>query len=314
MKGMKQRVNDVLIVTKSANSAASALGREIAGWLSQQGVRAQALENNSCSESHGNCFQEMRLQDQRPDIILVLGGDGTLLSVARKVVTAGLPLLGLNLGKVGFLTELTPANWREKFAKILAGDFEIREHLALEYALKRGARTVAGGTVINDVVIARGGLARLVSLRLSANGETMGHMRADGLIISTPTGATGYAVSAQGPLLFPGLQAISVTPICPFLGEFHPLVLPADAELSVEVYETTTRIYLTLDGQEGIALANKDLIRVRRAKKGFFLAQLDNSSYFQKLRGTGLIGSSFPDGRQGPHSAGKPSGREPQES
>ncbi len=302
---MKQPVSDVLIVTKSANTTASSLGQEIADWLSGQGVRAQAVENNSSDGSQaGDSFQEMSLDTRRPDLVLVLGGDGTLLSVARKSVAAGLPLLGLNLGKVGFLTELTPDNWREKLERILKGECVIREHLALEYELQRGPRTVARGTVINDVVIARGGLARLVSLRLWANGEKVGCMRADGLIISTPTGATGYAVSAQGPLLFPGLQAISVTPICPFLGEFHPLVMPADAELCVEVYDTTTRIYLTLDGQEGIALINNDQIRVRRAGKGFCLAQLDNSSYFKKLRGTGLIGSSFFDGRQDPESAG----------
>ncbi len=295
--GMKQPVSDVLIVTKSANNAASALGQEIAEWLSIRGVRAQAVENNpSSGKQSGNSFQEMSLDTQRPDIVLVLGGDGTLLSVARKSVAAGLPLLGLNLGKVGFLTELSPDNWQEKLERILKGECTIREHLALEYTLERGPRIVTSGTVINDVVIARGGLARLVNLRLWANGEKVGSMRADGLILSTPTGATGYAVSAQGPLLFPGLQAISVTPICPFLGEFHPLVLPGDAELCVEVYDTTTRIYLTLDGQEGIALINNDRIHVRRAEKGFLLAQLDNSSYFKKLRGTGLIGSSFSEG------------------
>lgn len=292
--GMKQRVNDVLIVTKSANSVANALGREIAVWLSERGVRVRSVENNSADSSNpGRNFQDISLQEQRPDLILVLGGDGTLLSIARKTVEAGLPILGLNLGKVGFLAELGPDNWRTKLQQLLDGDFSIREHLALDYSLQRGPRTVDSGTVINDVVIARGGLARLVSLRLSVNGEMIGSMRADGLILSTPTGATGYAVSAQGPLLFPGLQAISVTPICPFLGEFHPLVLPADVVLCVEVYDTTTRTYLTLDGQEGITLVNNDRILVRRAQKGFFLAQLDHSSYFRKLRGTGLVGSLF---------------------
>ncbi len=292
--GMKQPVRDVLIVTKSGHSKAKALGQEISAWLSDRGVGALAVENNSSDKSSdGGCFQKMSLQESRPDLVLVLGGDGTLLSVARKTVAAGLPLLGLNLGKVGFLTELAPDNWQEKLQLILDGNFTIREHLALDYSLQRGPRTVSTGTVINDVVIARGGLARLVSLRLSVNGEMIGSMRADGLILSTPTGATGYAVSAQGPLLYPGLKAISVTPICPFLGEFHSLVLPADVELCVEVYDTTTRIYLTLDGQEGIALVNNDKIIVSCAQKSFCLAQLDSSSYFRKLRGTGLIGSLY---------------------
>ncbi|MGE4297306.1 MAG: NAD(+)/NADH kinase [Desulfovibrionaceae bacterium] len=283
---MKRNIETMHIITKAGDVQAAALGREIARWLDERGVAAHVQENRT---EYG---EEDLACKPGADLILVLGGDGTMLSVARRAAGSATPLLGLKQGNLGFLTEICSDDWREKLARCLKGGWTVSRRAVLEYAVMRNGRQAATGIAVNDLVINRGIMARLISLELwvSRDGErqALGSVRADGIIVSTPTGATGYSVSAGGPLIHPGLAAISITPVCPFLHTVPPLVAPDDVEVCLVVNEGCTEVYLTADGQQGEPLRPGDRVTVRRAARDFRMALLDET-YFGKLRTKGFL-------------------------
>ncbi len=288
---MQSVIRTVLMITKAGDARATALSLEIAQWLSARGVVVHLLENpERCSDKEASFIHSLRGVELDLSLVLVLGGDGTMLSVARRL-DYRTPLLGVNMGRVGFLTELCPNNWETGLADVLRHGVRVREHLALEYVVERPGYDgpISKGRVINDLVISRGGLARLVPLQLEVNGVHVSLVRADGLVVSTPIGATGYAVSAGGPLLHPDIEAFSVTAICPFIRGFIPMVLPSDAVLRLQVMETTGDVFMTQDGQQGLCLRNGDVATVRRAEKGFSTVRVNGTSYFDKLRAKGFM-------------------------
>lgn len=296
---MQLSFHSVLIVTKARDDEAAELGRDIAEWLEGRGVACRVQANPALDErALGLGFS--------PDLALVLGGDGTMLSVARQMANHRVPLLGLNLGKVGFLTEICPDNWPERLMDILDEGLNVSERLALAWELEREGRTIAQGRVINDLVINRGHLARLVDLDLFIDGRLLSRLRADGVIVATASGATGYAVSAGGPLLHPSLGVYSITAICPFMSAFRPLVLPGEARLVVRVPNNRAEVLLTLDGQEGLPVQEGDLIHVHRSVEPFFYAEPKGASYVGKLRAKGMLGDASQDeaaraGRESEH-------------
>lgn len=271
-----------LIVTKSGHRGAAVLGERMRVWLTARGLAAQVVENIGATVPQAVSTRECCLA-------LVLGGDGTILGVARRLLGAGVPLLGVNLGKVGFLAEVAAARWEASLERLLAGEVTVQERLALSFRVERDGGTVYSGGAVNDVVINRGILARVINLDLRVGPERLGELRADGLIISTPTGATGYSVSARGPLVHPKLDVYTVTPICPFLNNLLPLVLPGDAHLSVAVRDRTREVYLTQDGQESYALRAGDVVHVARAPGGMLFASVEELSYYRKLKAKGFI-------------------------
>lgn len=279
---MPNKIEHIYIVTKSGDRAAQALGREIAAWLAARGVSSTVQEH--CQDSGGGLSGKPR----RPDMALVLGGDGTLLSVARKAIPMGLPLLGINMGHLGFLARVGTSNWPEHLARLLDHGLEVEERLALRCEVVRGGQVVRRGTAINDIVVGRGAMARLVRLRLSCQGELMAALRADGVIVSSPTGSTGYAVSAGGPAIHPGLEALGVTAICSFMGSLRPLVVPADFCVEVLVEESCGEVFLTEDGQQGQRLMTGDLVRVVRAEQGLRLVSVHGVGYFATLQEKGF--------------------------
>lgn len=284
-------ITSVICITKAGDADATALGNEIVAWLEDMGVAARQVEN---PESRG--VLEKALEDALrefapgPGLFLVLGGDGTMLSVARRSDCRA-PLLGVNLGRVGFLTELCPMDWSDRLGKVITQGVKVCERMALEYEVARAGcgGPVAKGRVVNDLVVSRGSLARLVPLQVTVDGEHLAVVRSDGLIVSTPTGATGYAVSAAGPLLHPQVEAYCVTAICPFMREFHPLVLPQQAVLELEVLESSAEVFVTLDGQEGFQVFCGDRVTVRRARQGLCIVRLSEPSYFEKLKAKGFV-------------------------
>lgn len=277
----KTSVRNVLIVTKTGHVSALDLGRSIAAWLAERSVASHVMENGVAAwpEDLAETF----------DLVLVLGGDGTMLSVARHIPGPKVPLLGLNLGKVGFLAELCPKDWREKLSKILDSGLNIRPRMALTYAILRDGETISSGRAINDLVINRGGLSRLVNLDLFVDEVHVGVLRSDGLIVSTPMGSTGYGVSAGGPILHPNLEGMGVTPICPFLNEFPPLVMPASSTLAALVLPTTAEVFFTVDGQEVLPLVEGDRVEIKRCPEGLSFVCVKGSTYFAKLRAKGFI-------------------------
>ncbi len=278
---MTHKPENILIVTKAGNETAAALALDIAAWLDARGVRADVAEHLT-----EPCCAASSLEGR--DLVLVLGGDGTMISVARRVAGRA-PLLGVNLGRLGFLTELSAEGWRESLAGMLDRGLRVTEHLALGWEHRRGDAVLASGSVVNDLVVNRGALARLVRLCLRLDGEALGCVRADGLVIATPTGSTAYSMSSGGPIVQPVMDVYTVTPICPFLSNFKPMVLDGGCELAVEVRGTGIDAYLTLDGQDHLALEPGDVVVARRAAAPTRLVDAGSTSWVARLRAKGVI-------------------------
>lgn len=281
---MSAPVRSVVIITKAGELEAVALGRTIAAWLAARGLPARVAEHDPEAGDLPACPLE-----ETPCLLLVLGGDGTFISVARRAHAASLPLLGLNMGHVGFWTELTRDNWEQGLSLLLERGLTLRPRLLLAYRVLRGASVVFGGFAVNELTVGRGSLARLVRLSLFAGGEHISSLRADGLIVSTPSGSTAYCVSAGGPILHQEIAAYCVTPVCPFLNDFRPLVLPARVGLSIRVEESTGEVWLTEDGQAALPLVAGDLVEVARAPRDLLVAETGAVSYFSTLKDKGFL-------------------------
>ena len=281
---MSNHIRSVVVITKAGEREAAALGREIAAWLAERGVAVRVAEHEPGSGDLPECAL-----DERPCLLLVLGGDGTFISVARRAHAASLPLLGLNMGHVGFWTELTRDDWEQGLSGLLEHGLRIVPRLLLSYTVKRGGRAVHSGFAVNELTVGRGALARLVRLSLFAGGEHISSLRADGIIVSTPSGSTAYCVSAGGPILHHELSAYCVTPVCPFLNDFRPLVLPSDVGLSIRVEESTGEVCLTEDGQAAYPLVPGDLVEVGRASRELLVAETGAVSYFRTLKDKGFL-------------------------
>ncbi|MBI4697957.1 MAG: NAD(+)/NADH kinase [Nitrospirae bacterium] len=218
------------------------------------------------------------------DLIMVLGGDGTLLSAARLVGQRGTPILGINLGSLGFITEIPRDEIsREMLDKILGGKYRFEERIMLSADVYRNSRKITRHIALNDVVINKSALARMVGFEIHINDQYVTSYRADGLIISTPTGSTAHSLSAGGPILYPTLESFVMTPICPHTLTNRPLVLPDKFGMEITI-KSGHDVYLTLDGQEGVPLKVEDKIKIRKAdfKTRFLL--LHKRDYFQILR------------------------------
>ncbi len=218
------------------------------------------------------------------DVIIVLGGDGTMLSVARLVGSIGVPILGVNLGGLGFITEVNKDEIFDAVQKVLSGNCTIEERIMLSAKVFRQGREIADFSVLNDVVINKGALARIIDMETYINHSYVATFRADGLIISTPTGSTAYCLSAGGPILYPTLNSIVLTPICPHTLTNRPLVLPDDVVSEVILRSDSEDVFLTLDGQVGFSLKKHDSVEVKKCGfKAKILIPCERD-YFQILR------------------------------
>jgi NAD+ kinase len=214
------------------------------------------------------------------DLIIVLGGDGTLLSVAHQAAQAGVPVLGINLGRLGFLTEITVSEAVPALDQFLSGDDSL---VSPRWLLE--ARTAAATSYgLNDVVVTKGAVARMIELALSVDGRDVATFKADGLIAATPTGSTAYSLSAGGPILHPGVPAIVLTPICPHTLSFRPLAVPAGAVVGIRLLTAGEDVYLTLDGQRGGLLARSDVVEVRKAPFELRLVTSPRRSYYELVK------------------------------
>ncbi len=218
------------------------------------------------------------------DAVFVLGGDGTMLSVSRLVAERGVPILGVNLGTMGFITEINKEDLYDAAERMLAGTCAVEERLMLKAAVYREGEKAAEYTVLNDVVINKGALARIIDLETNINGTYVTTVKADGLIISTPTGSTAYSVSAGGPILYPTLKSIVLTPICSHTLTNRPIVLPEDFRIEVVLKTLSEDVYLTLDGQVGFSLRVDDVIAISKSEFKTRLLIPFERDYFKVLR------------------------------
>jgi NAD+ kinase len=220
------------------------------------------------------------------DLLVSLGGDGTLLRGARLVAPHGVPVLGVNLGYLGFLTSIAPPELDRAFSDLIAGRVVSDERMVLQATVVSAADGTQRGRflALNDAVLHKGGFARVIRLGVYADGQEVGTYRADGIILATPTGSTAYSLSAGGPIVSPTIDCIIATPICPHTLAVRPLILPATEKVTVEVLSPSEELVLTIDGQEGEPLFPCDRLIVERAPTALQLVRLPGQTFFDTLR------------------------------
>lgn len=253
--------------------ASHPLAAEICEWLQAQGIEAWA----------GSTWDEESVAAHiaRLSLLVVLGGDGSLLRAARLSAAAAVPVFGVNMGKVGFLSEAQPDEWQEKLARVLSGHYWIERRLMLHAALCRRGHVLGTFAALNDVVVGRGMQARVVHFELCVDGDLVTTYTADALIVATPTGSTAYSMAAGGPILPPELPNFVIVPVAAHLSLDRALVLHEEAEISIQV-RMDHEAYLTPDGQDGISLESGDKVVVKKHEHLCHFARVESSGYFYR--------------------------------
>jgi NAD+ kinase len=258
-------------------------------WLNERGLRligGPGIEHERIEHETG-CGVDAVPDDQlaqSSDLILVLGGDGTMIATARMIGDAKVPVLGINYGGLGYLAEFRIEELFSALESILASDYKLDRRLMLEVELRRGPELVTHNRVLNDVVVNKAALARIIQIETHLNGQFVNSFRADGLIVSTPTGSTAYNLSAGGPIIYPSMNAVVITPICPFTLSNRPIVVPDDSLIEVRLLTEKEEVALTLDGQVGFPMQVGDRLSIRKSVTSFNLVQPTNRNYFDVLR------------------------------
>lgn len=242
------------------------------------------LDRSTLKAKHVRSRRSSNLQAAGVQMIVVLGGDGTLLSVARLVHDKEIPLLGVNLGSLGFLTETALEELDHALGMIFKGRCFVEERIMLAVSVRRGARDVGPYAVLNDAVFNKGALARMFEMETTVDGSPLTTFRADGLIVATPTGSTAYSMAAGGPIIYPDMEAIVITPICPHTLTNRSVVVPDRVTVEVRIRSTEEDIHLTLDGQTGLAITSSDRVVIRKAVSRTLLVQVPGRSFFGILR------------------------------
>jgi NAD+ kinase len=258
--------------------------RPLLEWCAKRGVRALYDTETATSLRDESVGRPRELLAQESDLLLVLGGDGTLLAAAREAAPRGIPILPINLGSLGFLTSFTLGELYPALEETLAGHLSASERMMLYASLLRGGKEVDSQLVLNEAVITKGALARMIEIELSIDEDFVCRYRADGLIVATPTGSTAYSLSAGGPIVHPEVESIILTPICPHTLSDRPLVVGASSNVEMRLRGTAESVYLTLDGQKGVLMEAEDRVSVVRAKERLKLIQPHRKSYYEILR------------------------------
>ena len=268
------------LVAKRTSQEASRAATEVADWLTRRGLEVDRDESvPGAGEGPGGVFDPAVPYD----LVVVLGGDGTLLSVARSL-EAEVPILGVNLGTLGFLTDVGRVELYPALVDLLAGNYHVEPRALLDVRLDRAGGGGESWRVLNDAVITKSALARIVELTYRIDGKLLAACRSDGLIISTPTGSTAYNLSAGGPIVEPQLPVVVLTPICPHTLTLRPVVVPDSSLIEVTLETPREEVFLTLDGQEGAPLDQGDRVSVSRAPSTVRLVKTSGRSFFDGLR------------------------------
>jgi NAD+ kinase len=277
------------IIAKRNKPEVVTIVKDLLEWLRPKKIEAYVEEemgnllSPSCFGPYLSSVERKELPNH-VEMMVVFGGDGTLLSVARQVWNRDIPILGVNLGGLGFLTETSLGELHDILERVIQGDFKTDERDVLSAAVIRKGERIVEFTVLNDAVINKGALARIIDLEISINGEYLTTFQSDGLIISTPTGSTAYNLSAGGPIVYPSLHTVVITPICPHTLTNRPIVIPNDVEVRALLESKQQEVILTLDGQQGFPLEFKDVVQVRKAEGRILLIKSPHRNYFELLR------------------------------
>lgn len=269
-------IKSVGIVVKLNHEKALQTAEELSEWLGSRGI--ERISRLSSDARSGGSLEK------GTDLLVVLGGDGTMISTARTIGDAEVLVLGVNYGSLGYLTEFRIEEMFPALESILAGEYAIDRRVMLNAEHIRDGKRLAGGRVLNDVVINKAALARIIEIDVNLNGLFVNSFRADGLIIATPTGSTAYNLSAGGPIIYPSMNAVVITPICPFTLTNRPIVVPDTAEIELKLEHENEGVVLTLDGQIGYTMKAGDRVLIRKSETTFNLVQPANRNYFDVLR------------------------------
>ncbi|HET8783490.1 MAG TPA: NAD(+)/NADH kinase [Pyrinomonadaceae bacterium] len=262
---------------------------ELVTWLNERGITlvgTPELERRQI-ETETGCPVDQTTREElaaNVDLILVLGGDGTMIATSRMLGDREVPVLGVNYGGLGYLAEFRIEELYQALESILSGNFRLDRRVMLDVELRRSGELISHNRVLNDVVINKSALARIIEIEAYLNKFFVNAFRADGLIISTPTGSTAYNLSAGGPVIFPSMNAVVITPICPFTLSNRPIVVPDDATIELLLKTDQEEVTLTLDGQVGFSLNVEDRVVIRKSSVTFNLVQPSNRNYFDVLR------------------------------
>jgi NAD+ kinase len=270
------------ICLKPDSEPAGLAARDVARWLMERGVEVHADANAAGWLDAEACPRDQL--PQRADLLVVLGGDGTLLAVAREAGPVPVPILGVNQGSLGFLAEVAPEEVSGALGRILEGDFETVSRMRFEVDADRNGESLGRHLALNDAVITRSELSRVLDIEACIDGVSVTTYHGDGLIVATPTGSTAYSLSAGGPILHPALDAIVLTPICPHTLSQRPIVLPPTVRVEARVVLREGRAQLTVDGQEGWTLEHGDRVTVRRSEHPAKFVVSPFRSRFEVLR------------------------------
>jgi len=282
MQGGKKIVN-VGIIANIRKEKALACSAELKVWLLEQGLEV-FLDGEIAAALKEPDGLDRRTLAARADLLVVLGGDGAMLRAARSVREFDIPIVGINLGTFGYLTDINLNEMYPSLARILQGEYTTQDRMMLDVEVIHGGRPFCEFTVLNDVVISRGNLSRIIDMETAVDDHYLTTFRADGLIISTPTGSTAYSLSAGGPIVFPSQDSIIVNPICPHTLTNRPIILPCNMTVSVKVWSEQEGVNVDLDGQESVSLKSGDVVIVRRSRYVTTLVSSSNRDYLEILR------------------------------
>ena len=256
---------------------------DVVTWLRARSIDVILDTTSAILLGEEGGYQKSHLAS-KADVLLVLGGDGTMLNAARLAGERSIPILGVNMGGLGFLTEVRLENLYPSLERVFANDFVLDERLMLRTHIHRHGETAAQGVVLNDVVISKGTLARMIELKIAIQGRFVTNLRGDGLIVSSPTGSTAYSLSAGGPIIDPAVQSLILTPICPHTLTHRPLIVPGNVEIDVTLTSKDDGAMATLDGQVGVAITQGDSIVIQTSEHRTRLIRFPESNYYDVLR------------------------------
>jgi NAD+ kinase len=278
------QVKRIGIVSKPRKAEVREVVQPLLDWLRSHSIESCIdKETGSILENHDRCLTRNEMPSQ-VDLIVVLGGDGTLLAAARALKGKPVPLLAVNLGGLGFLTTITREELFPTLEGVLSGNCRSEKRVQIEGELIRADEVISSFLALNDVVVNKGAIARILDFEVRVNGSFVSTYKSDGLIVATPTGSTAYSLAAGGPIVAPSVGAFLVTPICAHTLTNRPLVLPDSASIEVAVKAQREAAYLTVDGQMGLTAHSEDIVRMKKADSVVEIIQPRTRDYFATLR------------------------------